>query len=331
MSDRIAVAIVGFGAFGRRYAEAFAQIAGVRLTWVVDPCSQARRIAREQFGVANVTDDLGDALADPGVTAVVVATPEADHAVSAIAALRAGKQVLVEKPLATTEEDAAAMLEAEASGSGALYPAMLLRFDLRYARLRERLATVAPVRSVHAWRNFDRGLFRQYSRTHSFVENAIHDIDLILWILQLPVERVHGFHRNTLGLENPDVNWGVLEFEGGALAVLQTNWLYPEQPHSELQWNVGMQVMGEGGVLEVRHDAEGFVSHTVDGGLRLLDQSAWETIAGEPRGAFGAMVRHLVRVWSGEASYRGATAREAVEAMRVANRLVGNAFSREES
>jgi len=172
-------------------------------------------------------------------------------------------------------------------------------------------------------------LFAQYSRTHSFVENAIHDIDLIQWLVPGRVDRVHGFHRNTSGRENPDVNWGILEFAGGVLGMVQTSWLYPEQPHADLQWNAGIQVMGDRGVLEVRHDAMGMVVHTDDNGLCLVDQSAWDEIAGDPRGAFGAMLRHLVAVWRDERQYQGTTAAEAVEAMRIANLLVADANSRE--
>lgn len=323
------IGIVGFGAFGRRYAESLDGLGGVDISWVVDPSSEAREWACRRFPNVSVSADMDGLCADDTVTVIVVATPEANHAQSAIAGLRAGKHVLVEKPLATSEDDAKAMLEAEVGSSGTLFPAMLLRFDLRYARLKQRLPSIGTVRSIHAWRNFDRGLFAQYSRTHSFVENAIHDIDLIQWLVPGRVDRVHGFHRYTSGRENPDVNWGVLEIAGGVLGMVQTSWLYPEQPHADLQWNAGIQVMGDRGVLEVRHDAMGLVVHTDDNGLCLVDQSAWDDIAGDPRGAFGAMLRHLVAVWRGERQYQGTTALEAVDAMRIANRLVADANSRE--
>ena len=55
--------------------------------------------------------------------------------------------------------------------------------------------------------------------------------------------------------ENPDINWGVLEFENGVVGVVHTSWLYPPQAHHLLQWNTGIQIMGDGGVLEVRSDS----------------------------------------------------------------------------
>ena len=117
----------------------------------------------------------------------MVVTPEAAHRAVAVAALEAGKHVLVEKPLATEEDDALAMIAASERSGKLLIPAFLLRFDYRYAQMKQRLPLIEPIRTLYAHRNFDRRLFALYSRTHSFIENAIHDIDLILWYVGSPV------------------------------------------------------------------------------------------------------------------------------------------------
>lgn len=187
---------------------------------------------------------------------------------------------------------------------------------------------IAPVRNVYAYRNFDRSLFRTYSRTHSFIENAIHDIDLILWYVNSDVTRVSGYCRTTLGLDSPDVNWGVLEFANGAIAFLQTSWLYPPQPHADLQWNAGIQLMGDGGVLEAVNDSGGLRANTARNGILLLDQTGWADIHGEPRGAFGAMVRHFIACLRGDATPAGTTPKEALDSMRIARRLVNDAADR---
>lgn len=221
-----------------------------------------------------------------------------------------------------------AMIAAARESGCLLLTSFLLRFDYRYARLQQRLSEIGAVRNVYAYRNFDRSLFELYSHTHSFVENAIHDIDLILWYVQDRVVRASGFCRNTQGRENPDVNWGVLEFAGGAVAVLQTTWLYPLQRHDVLQWNAGIQVMGERGVLEVRFDADGFRANTEASGQVVLDQTGWATIHDESRGAFGAMLRHFMSCLRGEAKYCGTTPEEAAESMRLAVQLARDAAAR---
>lgn len=324
------VAVVGAGAFGTRYLGALRAMPGTEAAWICDLDEGRCRGAAEQFGIPRYSIDFREACADPAVGAVIVVTPENAHREVAVAALESGKHVIVEKPLATTEEDGMAMLNAARRSGRLLMTGFLLRFDYRYARLQQMLAGIGPVRNIYAWRNFDRSLFELYSRTHSFIENAIHDIDVILWYAQSRVKRVHGFCRNNLGLANPDVNWGVLEFESGALAVLQTSWLYPPQPHAVLQWNAGIQVMGDRGVLEAANDRGGFRGNTEEHGIVLLDQTGWAGIHDEPRGAFGAMLRHFLACARGEATYQGATPEEAIESMRVACRLVEDSQRRDQ-
>jgi len=317
--------IVGAGEFGTRYLGALQEIAGVEIRWVCDRNLPKAKAAAGGIVDVRITDDMQDLCSDDQLDAVVVVTPENAHRVVAEQALQAGKHVIVEKPLATKEDDAIALVEAAKSADKLLMTSFLLRFDYRYARLKQELDSIGTVRNIYAYRNFDRSLFELYSRTHSFIENAIHDIDLILWYVQSRVKQAHGFCRNTIGRENPDINWGVLEFENDAIAVVQTSWLYPPQAHDKLQWNTGVQVMGDRGVLEVRFDSDGFRANTEETGQVVLDQTGWATIHNEPRGAFGAMLRHYVKCLSGQSTYAGTTPEEAVESMRAAVMLAENA------
>jgi UDP-N-acetylglucosamine 3-dehydrogenase len=321
----VGLAIVGAGEFGARYIDSLRGVSGARVAWVCDRHPERAEKLAAASPAARATTDLDEVCADPDVDAVIVVTPEGAHRAVTETALRAGKHAIVEKPLATSEEDGLAMIAAAEEAGKLLMTSFLLRFDYRYARLQQQLQNLGPVRNIYAYRNFDRSLFALYSRTHSLIENAIHDIDLILWYVQSKVVRAHGFCRNTLGRENPDVNWGMLEFENGALAALQTSWLFPPQAHETLQWNAGIQVMCDRGVVEVRNDADGFRASTEDLGQVVLDQSGWASIHGEPRGAFGAMLRHFVQCLRGEAEYCGTPPAQALESMRAALMLVQSA------
>jgi len=283
-TGKLQVGVVGVGTFGVMYVAALEHMLGVEVTWVCDlEASRCEEVAR-QFQVAKYSTDFHEVCNDPEVDAVVVVTPESTHRPSTVAALEAGKHVIVEKPLATTDEDAKAMIDAWQHSGKLLMTAHLLRFDYRYAQLKQRLEEIAPVRSLYANRNFDRRLFRDFiSRTHTFIENSIHDIDLLLWYVDSPVRRVHGFCRSTRPeYPNPDINWGILEFENGVLGVLQSSWMYPEQKPENIQWNAGIQVMGDRGVLEVANDrggvpgAYGILRDRARGPNRL-GQSPWRT------------------------------------------------------
>ncbi|GAC1475153.1 MAG: hypothetical protein NVSMB9_27000 [Isosphaeraceae bacterium] len=97
--------VVGAGTLGSRRASAIVAARGTRLIAVHDCDPVVARAVAKRHG-AEAVNDLEDALAWPGVDAVVVATPHADHFEQAMAALEAGKHVLCEKPLTVKPEEA---------------------------------------------------------------------------------------------------------------------------------------------------------------------------------------------------------------------------------
>ena len=100
------IALAGVGAFGIKHLDALAAIDGVTVTSVVSRRQdQAEEVARK-YGVGHASTSLDDALARDDVDAVILATPTQLHAQQTIAAMRAGKHVQVEIPLADSWADA---------------------------------------------------------------------------------------------------------------------------------------------------------------------------------------------------------------------------------
>jgi predicted dehydrogenase len=93
-----------------------------------------------EFGIPRITTRWEDLAEDPGVDAVVIATPNALHAPQAVACLRAGKHVLVEKPMAATLTGAEAMAEAAAQSAAILMVGHCWRFHPDVRRMRDRIA-----------------------------------------------------------------------------------------------------------------------------------------------------------------------------------------------
>lgn len=103
---RIGVAIVGYGYWGPNLVRNFMGTKGACVRYVCDLSESRREAASLLYPSVTMTADCTAALADENVDLVVVATPPSTHAALAIAALEAGKNVLVEKPLATNAGDA---------------------------------------------------------------------------------------------------------------------------------------------------------------------------------------------------------------------------------
>ena len=100
------IALAGAGAFGIKHLDALAQIDGVTVTSIVSRrLEQAEEVAA-QYGAVHASTDLNDALARDDVDAVILCTPTQMHASQTIAAMRAGKHVQVEIPLADSWADA---------------------------------------------------------------------------------------------------------------------------------------------------------------------------------------------------------------------------------
>jgi 2-hydroxy-4-carboxymuconate semialdehyde hemiacetal dehydrogenase len=107
------VVLAGAGAFGLKHLDAIKAIGGIEVASIVGRLIEPTREAASKYGVKHATTDLGEALALPGVDAVILATPTQMHAAQAIQCMKAGKHVQVEIPLADSWADAQAVMDTQ--------------------------------------------------------------------------------------------------------------------------------------------------------------------------------------------------------------------------
>ncbi|KEO58756.1 Gfo/Idh/MocA family protein [Thioclava indica] len=110
----INVGVAGYGYWGPNLARAVSESGCARVEMIADRDSTARGRAAQRHPAARLSDDILEMIADPKVDAVMIATPVASHFSLAMAAIQAGKHVLVEKPMADTPQRAAQLVEAAA-------------------------------------------------------------------------------------------------------------------------------------------------------------------------------------------------------------------------
>jgi phthalate 4,5-cis-dihydrodiol dehydrogenase len=148
----VAIGIVGLGAAGRAFIPAIRAHSGLTLAAVCDPVGEVRSAIAGELGVRGYAD-LQELLVHPGLDAVYIATPTPLHHEHAMAALAAGKHVLLEKPMAARFEDARALVAAAERGGRVLVVGHSHSFDLPIARMREIVAggTLGRVRMVNTW------------------------------------------------------------------------------------------------------------------------------------------------------------------------------------
>ncbi|HEX8300695.1 Gfo/Idh/MocA family oxidoreductase [Sphingomonas sp.] len=104
------IALAGAGAFGEKHLDALRLIDGVEVVSVVGRRLEATRAVAARYGIGHATTELSEALAQPGLDAVILATPTQMHASQAIQCMEAGKHVQVEIPLCDNLADGEAVL-----------------------------------------------------------------------------------------------------------------------------------------------------------------------------------------------------------------------------
>jgi predicted dehydrogenase len=131
---RLGLALVGCGRFGEFCLTAFATIPNLTLIGVTDRDQRRAEVTARALGVTAYSD-YEALLADPGVDVVAINTPPALHAPMALAAAAAGKHVFCEKPLATTIDDATAVLRAARDARVRLAVDYVMRWNPLYGLL----------------------------------------------------------------------------------------------------------------------------------------------------------------------------------------------------
>lgn len=248
--DTVRMGLVGCGNFGVSHLEALEGASGVEVAAVYDLDGARAAAVAGRFGIARVCANLEELCGIEELHAIDVVSSEEHHREPVIAALGAGRHVFVEKPLATRLDDCEQMIAASERADRILMVGHLLRFENKYRLVKRELESgrLGSVVSMHARRNRPKSLLSTYGRTHPALENCIHDVDIMLWLTGRRVERVRGFGRKATGGRHDDTFWGVLEFEGGAIGVVETIWLLPP---AGVQLDDALQLIGTGGVANL--------------------------------------------------------------------------------
>src|ERR1035437_8128148 len=108
--EAVGFGVVGTGVWGETHLMAYSSAPGVKLVGVCDKNEALGRERAQQYGAEFFTTDYRELLARKDIKAVSIVTPDFLHREIAVAALEAGKHVLIEKPMATTVEDCQAMI-----------------------------------------------------------------------------------------------------------------------------------------------------------------------------------------------------------------------------
>ena len=138
--DKLRIGVIGLGWFGEIQCEAIVGIPNLELAALCTRTPERLKAMATKFGVAKAMHDYRDVLADPSIDAVSIVTMWDQHTEPAIDALAAGKHVFLEKPIASTVEDASKIIAASKRSKGILQVGHICRFNPRYRMAKQAIA-----------------------------------------------------------------------------------------------------------------------------------------------------------------------------------------------
>jgi predicted dehydrogenase len=228
-------AVIGAGAFGRHHASKYRHIEGIELAAIADPSAEVRKASLSTHGcpaVADWRELLGK------VDLVSICTPAQTHAGIVRAFLNAGAHVLVEKPIATSVDEADALIALARSANLVLTVGHQERFVFAGTGLLDHKAI--PL-EVSCWRMgpwTGRG-----ADVSAVLDLMIHDLDLMHQMIPGPVADVEAYSRNEMGRLADEVS-ATVTFANGSVARLETSRVAANRRR-------GMRAVYADGVVEI--------------------------------------------------------------------------------
>ncbi len=221
------VGVVGLGMMGRNHLRVWdGAVDGVDVVAVADPDPAA--VKRATGGRrARGFDDVERMLAEEELDLVSIVAPTSLHLPVTLAALRAGANVLVEKPIAATREDALEMIEAASAAGRMLTVGHIERFNPAIRELHRRLEAgeLGRIFQISATRL---GPFPARIRDVGVVVDlAPHDLDIMRYLVGSEPIRIYAETERRIHTEHEDLFNGIMKFENGVIGILDINWLTP--------------------------------------------------------------------------------------------------------
>jgi predicted dehydrogenase len=231
--ERLNIGVIGLGAIGQKHCSAIAVLERAKLCAVADINEKVLSSTAAQYGATPYTD-VKELLKHPGLDAVVVATPDDLHRDACVLAAQAGKHVLVEKPIATTVEDAQAIINAAETASVKLMVGFTLRFSLHYMQARKAASdgTLGDLVSIYARReNVISQPDRLKGRCGVLMFLGPHDFDAMRWIVGSEPVSIYTQAATSVPSAYPIENetFSIIRFANGVVGCAQIGWFLQDK------------------------------------------------------------------------------------------------------
>ena len=301
MSNTKGFAVIGSGLWGGLHARVYSESEHARLVAVCDLDKDRATEMGSRLGATSYTE-LDTMLAREDIDAVSIVTPDFAHVDIALAAIRAGKHVLVEKPLATTSADCRKIIDAAKSAGVKLMVDFHNRWSPPFCSAKTSIeqGEVGSVRLIYYRLNdtifvpTEMLSWAGRSTVQWFIGS--HSLDTVTWLIGDKVESVYAVSRSVvlkgMGIDTPDFYEVILEFANGAVAVVENCWILPNSLPNII--DLKCEIVGSEGALYVDGSSHRVLERHVGGKAWYPDVLVMPEIRGKQMGFAAESIRHFI-------------------------------------
>lgn len=245
----VRVAVIGAGVMGADHAQIFARdVPGAVLQVVCDASAERAETVANACGAADISSDPEAVVARSDVDAVLIASPDHTHAPLSIQAIKLGKPVLCEKPLAPGSAEALTVVHAEAEAGRHLVQAgYMRRFDPPYAEMKGALDAGLIGRAV-MMHNFHRNVVAppHFTGVMAITNSAPHEFDIARYVLGAELTSISAYQPANVDASQPGAPVVmVITTDAGQLVTVEVN------VNATYGYHVRGELVGETGSLDL--------------------------------------------------------------------------------
>jgi predicted dehydrogenase len=224
--NTIKIGVIGYGYWGPNLVRSFADLPGAEVIAVSD--FQVDRLAKVQsrYPAIKLTTNSQDLFTDPKIDAIAIATPVSTHYDLALAALQAGKHVLVEKPMTVCSQQAIRLIDEAEKRNLVLMVDHTFVYTGAVRKMQELVATnvIGDIYYYDSVR-VNLGLFQH--DVNVIWDLAVHDLSIMDYVLQSKPDAVSATGMSHISSEPENIAYLTLFFENNLIAHIHVNWLAP--------------------------------------------------------------------------------------------------------
>jgi len=303
------IAIIGAGVWGDTHAGIFAEHPAAENVAVCDKDKQRAMAVADKYGIKEVYTDYNEMLKNSSCEAVSIVTPDHLHAEIAVACAAAGKDMLIEKPIATTREDTLKIVEAANKHNVRVMVDLHNRWSPPFASAKQAVEAgdLGELQSGYfrlndiKWVATDMLSWTAESSILWFLGS--HSLDTLRWLFNDDVKRVYTVSRSgvldALGVPTVDTYLTTLEFNSGIIAQMENSWIAPNG--NPCLNDIKCNILGSKGMIAIDASNHNLIQMYTDERSYTPDVLVKNTVHGKVKGFAYESIRSFVdKIISGE-------------------------------